>query len=175
MMNPNRDSFPAPAVPRRAALAAIAGGLALLAAAGCTSSKGSGLPTRKFVVNGRKVTLEIAATDPERERGLMFRDALGEDEGMIFLFPEEMPRSFWMKNCRMDISIAYLDRNGRIVSILEMKKPLPGTPENALESYPSGLPAQFAIEMRAGWFADHGVKPGVTVEIPEEVRAMTRP
>lgn len=174
-MKSTKKTAPRIAMPRRAALSLVVWAMAAAAGAGCTSSHGSGLPKRKFVVNERTVTLEIAATDPERERGLMYRDGLGEDEGMIFLFPDETPRGFWMKNCRIDISIAYLDAKGRIVSILEMKKPEPGTPDTRLASYPSGLPAQFAIEMRAGWFADHGVKPGMTVEIPDEVRAMTRP
>jgi uncharacterized membrane protein (UPF0127 family) len=162
---------------RRAALASfiLAVATAVFSAARCTSSHGGGLPRRSFEINGRKVTLEIAASDSERERGLMFRDSLPEDEGMIFLFPDEIPRSFWMKNCRIDISIAYIDNGGRIVSIVEMKKPEPGTPEGSLEGYPSGLPAQFAIEMRANWFSDHGVKPGMKVDIPEDVRRMTRP
>jgi len=158
---------------RRAALAA----LALAALAGCAGSNPGGLPRRTFTIGGHDVELEIAATDPERSRGFMFRESIPEDEGMLFLFSHEEERSFWMMNCLTDMSIAYLDASGKIVSLAEMKHPEPGTPEGVITakySYPSNYPAQFAIEMRAGWFRDHGVKPGTVVEIPRDVRAMTQ-
>ncbi len=156
--------------PRRAALKLLAAAVALAAVAPACASRGGGLPRRAFRIGGRRVTLEIAATERERERGMMFRESVGEDEGMLFVFADEIPRSFWMKNCKVDLSIAYLDSAGRIVSILEMKKEPPGSFD--FPGYPSGIPAQFAIEMRAGWFRDHGVAPGSTVEIPDDVRRL---
>jgi len=100
--------------------------------------------------------VEIAFTEAARSRGLMFREALAADHGMLFIFPDERPRSFWMRNTRIPLSIAYADSGGRIVRIAEME-PFSET------SIPSGAPARYALEMVRGWFLRHGVREGDTI------------
>ena len=105
------------------------------------------------------VRVEIAADPANRHRGLMERRSLPVDTGMLFIYPDERPREFWMKNTRIPLSIAYLDRTGTILTILHME-PDPETPGKPLPVYPSGRPAIHALEMEQGWFAAHGVHVG---------------
>jgi uncharacterized membrane protein (UPF0127 family) len=99
------------------------------------------------------VQVEIADTDAERQQGLMGRTALAEDAGMLFVFGREQQLSFWMKNTLIPLSIAYIDAQGRIVDIQDMQ-PLDET------SHPSAAPAQFALEVNQGFFAEHGIEVG---------------
>ncbi len=99
------------------------------------------------------VRVEIADTPAKRERGLMERTALAEDAGMLFVFAQEQPRSFWMRNTLIPLSIAYIDAGGRIVDIQDMQ-PLDETP------HPSAAPAQFALEVNQGFFTEHGIEVG---------------
>lgn len=106
-----------------------------------------------------KLQVEIADTDTERQRGLMERTALGENRGMLFVFDSEQTRSFWMKNTLIPLSVAYINSEGRIIDIQDMQ-PLDET------SHPSAEPAQYALEVNQGYFAEHGVKVGDTVDLP---------
>ena len=99
------------------------------------------------------VQVEIANTPAKRERGLMERTALAEDAGMLFIFSQEQPLSFWMKNTLIPLSIAYIDAQGRIVDIQDMQ-PLDETP------HPSATPAQYALEVNQGFFAQRGIEVG---------------
>jgi len=114
------------------------------------------LPTVTLTVGVRPVVAEVADEDAERTAGLMYRTALGRDQGMLFVYPTEGPRSFWMRNTLIPLSIAYLDKEGQIVRIADMK-PKDETP------IPSGKPALYALEMEQGWFVSHGVTEGMTV------------
>jgi uncharacterized membrane protein (UPF0127 family) len=110
---------------------------------------------------GERVELpvEIAATDAERERGLMGRAALAEDAGMLFVFDQEQQLSFWMKDTLIPLSIAYIDGGGHIVDIQGMQ-PLDETP------HPSAGPARYALEVNQGFFAARGIQVGDRVELP---------
>lgn len=119
------------------------------------------LRTIRMTLAGRPFTLEVADDEQSQQTGLMHRDSMPGDHGMIFVFPDEQPRSFWMLNTRIPLDIIYLDRNARIVSIRGMKP-------YDLTGVPSGKPAQFAIELNAGVAAGLGLKPGDTLEIPPE-------
>ncbi len=99
------------------------------------------------------LTLEVARTEPERERGLMFRDSMPDDRGMVFIFEQPSQVGFWMRNTLIPLSIAWLDANGTIVDIQDMQ-PLTDTPH-----VPSG-PYVYAIEVNQGWFRANGVAPG---------------
>ncbi len=99
------------------------------------------------------VQVEIADTPAKRTRGLMGRTALAEDAGMLFVFDREQQLSFWMKNTLIPLSIAYIDAQRRIVDIQDMQ-PLDETP------HPSAAPAQFALEVNQGFFAEHGIEVG---------------
>ena len=105
------------------------------------------------------VQVEIADTDAERQTGLWGRPTLAEDAGMLFVFDQEQPLSFWMKDTLIPLSIAYISAEGRIVDIQDMP-PLDETP------HPSAEPAQYALEVNQGFFAERGVAVGDTVELP---------
>ena len=129
--------------------------LALLGAVGGCDSKsaanGNGLATVRMPVGSETFTLEVADTDALRQKGLMRRDSMAKDRGMIFVFPDEAERSFWMKNTRIPLDIIYLDAKGRVVSIKQMKPyDLGGTPSDGA--------AKYAIELNLGRAGAAGVK-----------------
>ncbi len=135
---------------------AQSGGSSSVGTAPDTESEASQLPTLTIInsVGERMpVQVEIADTDAERQQGLMGRTALAEDAGMLFVFGREQQLSFWMKNTLIPLSIAYIDAQGRIVDIQDMQ-PLDET------SHPSAAPAQFALEVNQGFFAEHGIEVG---------------
>lgn len=102
-------------------------------------------------------TIEIASTDQQREQGLMYRDSLGADQGMLFVFPAEAPQAFWMKNTRIALDILYIGANGTIVSIAENARPYDET------SLPSQAPAQYVLEIPGGMCAERGIQAGDSV------------
>ena len=112
--------------------------------------------------NGERseVEVEIADDEAEQRRGLMERTELAENAGMLFVFDREAPRSFWMRNTLIPLSIAYIAADGRIVDIQDMQ-PLDET------SHPSAEPAQYALEVNQGFFAERGIEVGDVVEIPD--------
>ncbi len=121
--------------------------------------------TVRLAVRGHEIFAEVAADREKRAQGLMFRTELGEDRGMLFIYPDERILSFWMKNTTVPLSIAYLDAQGTINEIHYLR-PLD------LQSVPSVRPARFALEMNAGWFESRGIRPGDRIEIPEAVRSI---
>ena len=98
-------------------------------------------------VGGKSFKVEIADTQEKQALGLMFRDSLPADEGMIFVFPNEAPRSFWMKNCRIPLDIMYFDKELKLVSISANTPPCK---VSRCPSYPSKAPAQYVLELNAG-------------------------
>ena len=118
------------------------------------------LDTGVLRVKGREIRAEIARAPEEMSRGLMYRRSLGKECGM--LFPYETPRilSFWMKNTRIPLDIAFLDDGGRILQIGEMR------PYDELSRTVSREPARYALEMNQGWFEENGVGVGDVVQIP---------
>ena len=106
---------------------------------------------------------EIAATGPQREIGLMNRTHLADNDGMIFLLPHLEQATFWMKNCHIPLSIAFIDKNGVILDIHDMMAPDPANPvpDNQLPIYRSDTDqVAFALEANLHWFALNGIKPG---------------
>ena len=112
------------------------------------------------------IPVEIAATPESRQRGLMGRRHLPPDRGMLFIYAEEEPRGFWMKNCLVRIDAAFLATDGHILNVAEMV-PEPG--REFPRSYPSAAPVRLVLEMPGGWFRDHGVAVGDRVDVPEEL------
>jgi uncharacterized membrane protein (UPF0127 family) len=129
---------------------------------------GETTPRLRIVVidasGGKKVEVRVEVADDlaEQTKGLMYRTALGEDRGMLFVYPDERILSFWMKNTLIPLSIAYIDSEGRIVDILDMK-PLDDKPPH----YVSSEPVQYALEVNRGLFEERGVRVGDRVELPE--------
>lgn len=109
--------------------------------------------THELDVGGVTVTAEIADTPALRERGLMERDSLPENHGMLFVYPDEQRRSFWMRNTPIALDIAFADRNGTIINIETMR------PNDDTSHYSDG-PMMYALEMEAGWFEANGVEAG---------------
>ena len=133
--------------------------LAILILAFCSAHAlaDQALPELVLEIKGHKLTAEVAATDAQRMQGLMHRRMLPENRGMLFVFSYSVPQSFWMMNTYIPLSIAFIDENGAIVSIADMK-PL------TTDSHGSAKPAKYALEMNQGWFAKRGIKAGAKVE-----------
>jgi len=138
--------------------------LLFLLIVGCQEAAPStGLPTVPVTIGQQSFQLEIANDDDERQRGLMHRDSMPADHGMIFVFPDERERAFWMKNTKIPLDILYLDSTGTIVSIRQLK-PFDET------SVTSWFPARFAIELNEGAADKSGVRVGHVVTIPAVAR-----
>ena len=112
------------------------------------------LPRVTLSLGTNALSAQIAADDASRELGLMSHTNLGNEEGMIFVFPHPRPVTFWMKDTPMPLSVAYISSSGRILEIHDMK-PLDETP------IPSTSDAVvYALEVSKGWFFSHGVLAG---------------
>ncbi len=110
------------------------------------------------------IKAEVAADGPSRTRGLMMRERLGPNEGMLFVFDQKAGHCFWMKNTLIPLSIAFLDDDGTIANILDMK------PHDESSHCPV-RPVRYALEMEQGWFAKRGLKAGVRLSQPQVFRA----
>ena len=108
---------------------------------------------RLFSDSGDTILAEVADSPAERSQGLMNRAAVPDGTGMLFVFDFEASRSFWMKDTYVALDIAYIDVNFRIVSIHQME------PESE-DLHSSTGPAMFALEVRQGWFQEHGIEVG---------------
>ena len=132
----------------------------------------SGLPLERVSIGSRDFDFEVAANDAAIQRGLGGRSEIPETGGMIFVFPFPSNHNFWMRDCLVDIDIAFLDRNGVVVAAYEMKaEPLrrEGESEDAyfsrLARYPSGSSAHFAVETRAGTNKALGIAVGSKIAV----------
>ncbi len=108
-------------------------------------------------LKGERFTVEIADTREAQTRGLMFRDSLERDRGMLFVFPREAPRAFWMRNTRIPLDILYFDAELRLVSVAANARPCKTA---QCPSYPSEGPAQYVLELNAGIAGELGVTRG---------------
>lgn len=117
------------------------------------------LPT--VMINGERFEVELAITPEERAKGLMFREELEKNRGMLFVFEEEQALSFWMKNTSIALSIAYISANGVIIDILDMEP-------YDLSLVPSSQPVKYALEVNQGEFRRRGIRPGNRVILPKK-------
>ena len=120
-------------------------------------------PLFQLAVKGKKIRAEMVQTEEEKARGLMFRESLGKDEGMLFVYDREEILTFWMKNTPLPLSIAFLDQRGKIVDIQDMDP-------FSLRTHASTLPARYALEMNQGWFKRNGIGVGDVVSIPAAIK-----
>ena len=118
-------------------------------------------------LKGETFAVELAHTRQARAQGLMYRQDLPAHHGMLFIFVEDKPRSFYMKNCLIDLDIIFFQGDGLIVNITTMKVPVPG---ESLPLYPSGAPVRYALELRGGTCARLGLALGDRIQAPEVVR-----
>ena len=136
------------------------------ALAGCRSDSDtpkSGLRMVDVTIGSKTLTLEVADTPESRQTGLMRRDSMDRDHGMLFVFPAEETLGFYMKNTRIPLDIIFLDGSRRVVSIATMR------PYDLSTTHSAGS-AKYAIEINAGVAKETGVKVGDTIDIPESAR-----
>jgi uncharacterized protein len=133
--------------------------LFILAACGGLASPPRPGPVIPLSVGGRTVSVEVAATNPQRERGLMGRTSIPDNEGMLFVYKEDQPGLwYWMKDTPTPLSIAFIGSDKRIINMADMQ------PMDDKTHYTTAAPCRYVLELNAGWFARHGVKPGDQVE-----------
>lgn len=117
---------------------------------------GDGLAVAELKVGDRTLMVEVAATREAMSRGLMFRDHMPEDHGMLFVWHSERRVAMWMKNTRIPLSVAFIDDDFRILNIADMEP-------HSLQPHSSRGPARFALEVNQGWFARNGVEVGLRI------------
>ncbi len=132
------------------AVAAILGGL--IALPGAQPARAESVEIR---FGAQVLKAEIAATPIARQIGLMNRSALPENLGMLFVFPADTPVCMWMKDTLIPLSVAFIDRDGRVLNIADMQ---PGS----LQIHCATAPVRYALEANQGWFQRRAVKPGDT-------------
>ncbi|MGO3123163.1 MAG: DUF192 domain-containing protein [Advenella sp.] len=115
------------------------------------SGAGASAANISLQINNNAITAEVADTEPLRTKGLMHRKTLAHDHGMLFVFADDQPRCFWMKNTLIPLSIAFLDRHGTIVALDEMQ------PHSEVP-HCSGADARYALEMNHDWFRSHHIQ-----------------
>jgi uncharacterized membrane protein (UPF0127 family) len=113
-------------------------------------------------LKNERFIVELAETSEKQALGLMFREQMPDDHGMLFLFPGEAMRSFWMKNTRIPLDIFYFDQELKLVSVSKNTKPCR---TQRCPSYPSTGPAKYVLELNAGKAAELGVKTGDILEL----------
>ena len=106
----------------------------------------------------KRLDIEIAETEYETQTGLMYRNSMLENQGMLFIFKDEQPRSFYMKNTRIALDIIYINADKKIVSFQENAKPLNET------SLPSNLPAKYVLEINAGLVNSWNIEVGDVID-----------
>jgi len=144
----------------------------LLLAIGVSAKAKAAAPPPAIEVHHTALRLEIADNDSLRERGLSKRSNLAWNRGMLFVFPSEQERTFWMIDCSFDLDIAYLDGNGVVEDEQTMVAEPGVSPEN-LHRYPSASDhVQYALEVNRGWLAAHALRVGDTLRA---VKAWTAP
>ena len=111
------------------------------------------LPSIRLNAGIHNIQAEVAQTPEERATGLMFRTAMGPNDGMLFAFEQPGQQCFWMKNTLIPLSVAFVADDGRIVNIDEMKP-------QTLDSHCSTGPVRFVLEMNTNWFSKRGIKAG---------------
>jgi len=131
--------------------------MALLAFA-CAAGTGGGAGPRVVLegANGERnaVRVELARDDEERARGLMYREKLEDDAGMLFLFPVAEDHGFWMKNTLIPLDMIFIGEDGRVVGVVENAAP------RSLDLRSAGAPSRYVLEVNGGWAARRGVKKG---------------
>ncbi|SEL45732.1 DUF192 domain-containing protein [Nitrosovibrio tenuis] len=111
------------------------------------------MPVTQLRISRHNLTVEIAHTEATRSQGLMFRQSMDENRGMLFVFPQPGRYSMWMMNTDIPLSVAFVDEKGIILNIANM---IPRT----ATGHPSAGAAKYAIETNLGWFQTRNVTPG---------------
>ncbi|MFG6449466.1 DUF192 domain-containing protein [Roseateles sp. BYS180W] len=127
--------------------------LAALAPLSQAQDQAQHLPSVAMSAGMHMIQAEVARTPQQRAIGLMHRTELAPNAGMIFVFEESAVQCFWMRNTLIPLSAAFLDEQGRVINIAEMKP-------RSDQSHCSTGPARYVLEMNTGWFSKRGIKAG---------------
>jgi len=136
--------------------------LFLLLLAGCVHAR-----DRWVELAGKRYTVELATNDAQRERGLMFRQRMDPDRGMLFVHEREEPLAYWMKNTLIPLDILFFDNQRRLVA--QQRDVPPCTLGDACPPYPSDAPARYVLELNAGQAAKLRLQNGTTLRIDPHV------
>lgn len=115
------------------------------------------LPTLKLWLGAEELITELALTGEQQMTGMMWRTNIAENEAMLFVHPAPRQASYWMKNCVIPLSIAYLDTDGVILEIHDLH------PHNTNSVFSTAMNVRFALETSQGWFQRHNVSTGAVV------------
>jgi uncharacterized membrane protein (UPF0127 family) len=143
----------------------VASAIAALALSACLGAAANAqpqppLPRVQLQAGIHLIKAEVADRDATRAKGLMFRERLGPNEGMLFIFEDKGRQCFWMRNTLVPLSIAFIDDDGTIANIEDMQ---PKTED----SHCSARPIRYALEMEQGWFGKRGLKAGFRLSGPK--------
>lgn len=141
---------------RLPAIIIVSAAFLLLTAGGCREEAETGIVfgEGEVLVGGTTITVDLALTGPQMEQGLKYRRRLPEDRGMLFIYSKPVQSPFWMKDTHIPLSIAFINREGRIISIQKME------PDNDLKIYHPPRPFLYALEMNQGWFQRNNIQAG---------------
>jgi len=115
------------------------------------------LSTARLFIGNEEVTAELALTRVQIMTGMMFRTNMLENDGMLFAFPNAEQRAFYMKNTLVPLTVAYLDPDGVIVELHDLK------PKDETSVFSKSDQIQFVLEMNQGWFSRHSIRTGTVV------------
>ena len=121
------------------------------------------LPIAELTAGFHRIEAEVASDKASQAKGLMHRRSMPANHGMLFVFSRTDRHCMWMRNTLLPLSVAFLDAQGKIINIEEMK---PQTEDN----HCAASPAPYALEMNLGWFSDKGLKPGFQIGGIEKIR-----
>ena len=138
--------------------------LAIISAFLLPASVSAEMPVNQLKISGHTLFAEVAHTHATRSQGLMFRQSMDENSGMLFVFSYTGRQSMWMMNTDIPLSVAFLDERGRILNIDDMVP-------NTRTSHSSAGAAKYALEMNLGWFKTRNIKVGTPVMGLEKVPA----
>jgi uncharacterized membrane protein (UPF0127 family) len=129
----------------------------------------STLPTETIMLAGEEFTVELAFTRRDRTRGLMFRDELAANAGMLFVFERSLPRTFHMENCLIDLDILFIKADGAIAQINTMQAPPPG---ELSKNYSCALPCKYVLELSAGSAEKKNITTGMKITLPRRIKTI---
>lgn len=139
------------------ALTALLAAAAFAASTNVLGQQVSRFPVISLNAGMHVIKAEVAAKDADRQQGLMFRQKMGQNEGMVFIFDAPAGVCMWMKNTLIPLSVAFIDESGKIVNIEDMQP-------QTLDSHCARKPVRYALEMNLGWFRQKNIKPGTVIE-----------
>lgn len=125
------------------------------------------LPVISLHINNNQVNTEIAATEQSRNFGLMYRNHLDQDSGMLFVFEQTSQPCFWMKNTPLALSIAFIDAHGHITDLINMQP-------KTLDSHCPTKAVKYALEVNQGWFDKNNINVGDKICLNQNLNQDTK-